>query len=74
MDVPEVDDDGAYDPNITSIESPRAVINYIHADPVRRELAATLEDSEWTSARWYAGLRPAKLEMDKGMFTVLARG
>jgi hypothetical protein len=32
------------------------------------------EDWEWSSARWYAGLRPVKLEMDEGVLTELARG
>jgi putative transposase len=65
---------GGYDRNITSIEALRAVIDYIHANPVRRGLVARAEDWEWSSARWYAGLRPVKLEMDKGVLAELAMG
>ncbi len=49
-------------------------IDYIHANPVRRGLVARAEDWEWSSARWYAGLRPVKLEMDQGVLTELAQG
>jgi putative transposase len=52
----------------------RAAIDYIHANPVRRGLVARAEDWEWSSARWYAGLRPVKLEMDEGVLVELARG
>ena len=65
---------GGYDRNITSTEALRAVIEYTHANPVRRGLVARAEDWEWSSARSYAGLRPAKLEMDRGVLAELARG
>jgi putative transposase len=65
---------GGYDRNITSTEALRAVIEYIHANPVRRGLVARAEDWEWSSARWYAGLRPAKLQMDDRVLAELARG
>jgi putative transposase len=65
---------GGYDRNITSIETLRAVIEYLHANPVRRGLVARAEDWEWSSARWYAGVRPVKLEMDTDVLTQLARG
>jgi putative transposase len=65
---------GGYDRNITSAAALRAVIDYIHANPVRRGLVDRAEDWEWSSARWYAGLRPVKLEMDQGVLTELARG
>jgi putative transposase len=65
---------GGYDRNITSIEALRSVIDYIHANPVRRGLVARAEDWEWSSARWYAGLRPVKLEMDESVLMELARG
>jgi putative transposase len=61
---------------MTAAQSKRkkAVIDYIHANPVRRGLVARVEDWEWSSARWYAGLRPAKLQMDEGVLKELARG
>jgi putative transposase len=65
---------GGYDRNITSTEALRAVIDYLHANPVRRGLVARAEDWEWSSARWYAGLRPVKLEMDHGVLAELAKG
>ena len=65
---------GGYDRNITSTETLRAVIDYIHANPVRRGLAASAEGWEWSSARWYAGLRPVKLEMDQDVLVELAQG
>jgi len=63
---------GGYDRNITSANVLRAVIDYLHANPVRRGLVATAEDWEWSSARWYAGRRPVKLEMDHSVLTELA--
>jgi putative transposase len=62
-----------YDRNITSIEVLRAMIDYIHANPVRRGLVARAEDWQWSSARWYAGLRPVKLGMDESVLTELER-
>ena len=64
---------GGYDRNITSSETLRAMIEYIHANPVRRGLVATAEEWEWSSARWYAGMRPVKLEMDQDVLIELAR-
>ena len=63
-----------YDRNITSIETLRAEIEYMHATPLRRGLVARAEDWEWSSARWYAGLRPVKLEMDANVLVEWARG
>ncbi len=65
---------GGYDRNITSIEALRSAIDYIHANPVRRGLVARAEDWEWSSARWYAGLGPVKLQMDQGALAELANG
>lgn len=65
---------GGYDRNITSLETLRAMIDYIHANPVRRGLVADPLDWEWSSARWYAGLHPVKLAMDAQVLTELARG
>src|SRR5437870_813663 len=65
---------GGYDRNITSVEALRAVIDYIHANPVRRGLVSKPEDWQWSSARWYAGLRPVRLEVDPDVRIELARG
>jgi putative transposase len=65
---------GGYDRNITSSETLRAMIEYIHANPVRRGLVSRIEDWEWSSARWYAGIRPVRIEMDDQVLVELARG
>ena len=64
---------GGYDRNITTAAALRAAIDYIHANPVGRGLVAQAEDWEWSSARWYAGIRPVRIEMDAGILTELAR-
>jgi putative transposase len=65
---------GGYDRNITSSETLRAMIEYIHANPIRRDLATRIEDYEYSSARWYAGIRPVKIEMDDQVLVELSRG
>jgi putative transposase len=65
---------GGYDRNITSTPVLRASIDYLHANPVRRGLVAAAEDWEWSSARWFSGVRPVKLAMDGSVLTELARG
>jgi hypothetical protein len=56
---------GAYDRNITTPGALRAMIDYVHAHPVRRGLVARAEDWDWSSAPWYAGSRPVKIEFDE---------
>jgi putative transposase len=65
---------GGYDRNITSTEVLRAEIDYIHANPVRRGLAVTPEEWEWSSARWYAGQQPVRVEMDRDVLVELSLG
>ena len=65
---------GGYDRNVTSIDTLRSMIEYIHANPVRRGLVANIEDWEWSSARWFAGRRPVKIDMDVHVLAELARG
>jgi putative transposase len=55
---------GGYDRNAVEIATIHQMIEYIHANPVRRGLSARAEDWEWSSARWYAGIQPARIEMD----------
>ena len=64
---------GGYDRNITTAAALRAVIDYIHANPVRRGLASKPEDWVWSSARWFAGLRPVEMALDGMILTELAR-
>jgi putative transposase len=55
---------GGYDRNIDRIAMLEHSINYIHMNPVKRGLVASPQDWVWSSARWYAGTRPALIEMD----------
>lgn len=55
---------GGYDRNVTENGTLRSMIEYIHANPVRRGLVTRAEDGEWSSARWFAGQRPVWMNMD----------
>ncbi len=56
---------GGYDRNIFSREAFMSVLDYIHANPVRRGLVENPIDWEWSSAGWWAGRRDVKLAMDE---------
>ena len=43
-----------YDRNLTTERAVRAAIDYIHMNPVRRELCQRATDWKWSIARWYA--------------------
>ena len=55
---------GGNDRDIARTATLRSMIEYLHANPVRRGLVAKVENWEWSSARWYAGMRPVPIEMD----------
>ncbi|MBI1902210.1 MAG: transposase [Planctomycetia bacterium] len=55
---------GGYDRNVLEVATVHEMIAYIHANPVRRALVERQDQWEWSSARWYAGIRPAAIEMD----------
>jgi len=55
---------GGYDRNIVTDKAARAVIDYIHHNPVHRGLVSSPTDWPWSSARWFAGTGDALLEMD----------
>jgi putative transposase len=65
---------GGYDRNITETSTLRQMIEYIHANPVRRGLTERAEDWQWSSARWFSGIRPVRVEMDTAVIEVLADG
>lgn len=65
---------GGYDRNVTEAATLRSMIDYLHANPVRRGLVPRAEDWEWSSARWFAGVRPVKIEMDGQVLIELQRG
>ncbi len=56
---------GGYDRNVVEATTVRKMIDYIHDNPVRRGLVERPEDWAWSSFRWYAGLTPILLEMDR---------
>jgi putative transposase len=43
---------GGYDRNVVQPSTVHQMVDYIHANPVRRGLVARAEDWEWSSARW----------------------
>jgi putative transposase len=45
-----------YDRNLDNTNSVLAAIDYIHLNPVRRDLVDRAIDWQWSSARWYDGL------------------
>lgn len=55
---------GGYDRNITEVNTLLFAIDYIHQNPVRRDLVARAEEWKWSSAGWYAGLQPNCLKPD----------
>ncbi|WP_175517492.1 REP-associated tyrosine transposase [Planctomicrobium piriforme] len=58
---------GGYDENLWNARPIREVIDYIHANPVRRGLVERPTDWKWSSARAHAGLSPVVLEVDQAM-------
>jgi len=55
---------GGYDKNVCQQRVIREIIDYIHANPVRRGLADTSTEWLWSSARYWAGMDRVLLEMD----------
>lgn len=55
---------GGFDHNIHHERTLGAIIDYIHANPVRRELVRDPFDWPWSSARWYDGQREVPLQID----------
>ena len=58
---------GGYDRNVVEPKTALRIVDYIHLNPVRRQLVERPEDWEWSSARWYAGIRPVVLEVDPSL-------
>lgn len=55
---------GGFDRNIFRDRTVAAVVEYIHANPVRRGLAEKPTDWEWSSARDWEGRRDVPLRMN----------
>lgn len=56
---------GGFDQNVFKEKSVPAIIDYIHANPVRRELVNDPLDWEWSSARFWEGRGDSPLRMDE---------
>ena len=56
---------GGFDNNIFKWNTVKRVIDYIHANPVRRGLVTDPQDWRWSSARWWSGDRDVPLQMDR---------
>jgi hypothetical protein len=41
------------------------MVDSIHGNPARRGLVARPEDWQWSIARWYAGIRPVRIEISQ---------
>jgi putative transposase len=57
---------GGYDRNVVEPKTLLAMIEYIHANPVRRGLVSRAEEWKWSSAGWLEGknsLRPDPLDL-----------
>ena len=55
---------GGCDRNITEPSTLRAMIDYIHLNPVRRGLVTRARDWRWSSAAWFEGLESNDLIPD----------
>ena len=60
---------GGYDRNVTELKTLASMIEYIHANPVRRGLVERPVEWEWSSARWYVGIEPVPIPMDRTLPT-----
>jgi putative transposase len=58
---------GGFDRNAVELCIVHKMIDYIHANPVRRQLVERPEEWRWSSAQWYAGIRPVPIEMDQSL-------
>ncbi|MBU0717323.1 MAG: hypothetical protein KJ749_03665 [Planctomycetes bacterium] len=56
---------GGFDRNIFREKTVPAVIDYIHANPVRRELVQQPTDWPWSSARFWEGWPGVPIRMDE---------
>jgi putative transposase len=59
---------GGYDRNMFTPGAVWSSVEYLHDNPVRRELASVPTDWPWSSARWYAGMRENTFQIDGGLF------
>jgi putative transposase len=56
---------GGYDRNIFRDASVPSIVDYIHANPIRRGLVDRATDWEWSSARFWDGWEDVPIRMDQ---------
>lgn len=62
---------GGYDRNLIRPKIVHATIDYIHANPVRRELVRSAEDWYWSNVRYFMGRTDVPLVPDVDSIPVL---
>ncbi len=55
---------GGYDRNVVEAKTLLSMIDYIHANPVRKQFVERPRDWKWSSAAWYDDLSPSPLAVD----------
>jgi putative transposase len=61
---------GGYDRNMTSTSALTASIDYIHNNPVRKDLVTYPEDWAWSSAKEWTSGNPGVLSIDRESFLI----
>jgi putative transposase len=56
---------GGYDRNIIQPATLLATIDYVHMNPIRRNLAERPEHWKWSSAAWFAGVGDSPIPLDR---------
>lgn len=64
---------GGYDRNIVRGETLLSMLDYVHANPVRKGLVESPYDWRWSSAAWYQAQRSIPLAVDEIPFEWLER-
>jgi putative transposase len=64
-------DGGGYDRNVTDVSTLYRMVDYIHANPVRRGLVQLVTDWQWSSARDWSNEGQGPLRVDTHSFPPL---
>jgi putative transposase len=56
---------GGYDRNITLGDTLMAMIEYIHANPVRKNFCVRPQEWRWSSAAWFYGMQEIPIPVDR---------
>ena len=63
-------DGGGYDRNVQFSATLRDMVDYIHNNPVRKQLVETPADWEWSSAREWMEIGSGPISIDKNSFPI----